>query len=88
MSLAARHMEDATVTHLESAMAAHRAWAAEQERIALHYEQLVTEAAAWRVEAMADADSRYRAAHGQATAQLVNQLPQPIRLAIESGGQH
>lgn len=85
MSIAARHVEDAVVTHLESAMAAHRAWAAEQEQIAQHYEQLVTQAAAWRVRAMADADDRYRAEHGQATAQLVLNLPLAITRAIESG---
>jgi len=87
MSVAARHIEDAVVTHLERAMAAHRDWAATQEAIAQRYEQLVTEAAAWRVQAMADADSRYRAAHGTATAELVNGLPNPIRLELESGGQ-
>lgn len=86
MSVTARHMEDAVVTHLEAAMAAHRAWAAEQEQIAQHYEALVTQAAAWRVQAMADADDRYRAAHGQASAQLVLNLPAQITRAIESGG--
>lgn len=80
-------MEDATLAHLEATMEAHRAWTGEQEAIAAHYEQMLVQAAAWRVQAMADADSRYRAAHGQATAQLVTQLPQPIRLAIESGSE-
>lgn len=86
MSLAARHMEDAVTTHLETALGAHRAWAEEQERIALHYEALVIQAVAWRVQAMADCDSRYRANHGQSTAQLVLDLPAQVRQAIESGG--
>lgn len=86
MSIAARHVEDAAVTHIEQTMAAHRAWAANQEAIAEHYEQLITQAAAWRIRAMADADDSYRAEHGKATAQLILGLPAPIRQQIESGG--
>lgn len=86
MSVAARHVEDAAVSHIEATMAAHRAWAASQEAIAQRYEQLIVEAAAWRIRAMADADDAYRAEHGKATAQLVLGLPAPIRQQIESGG--
>lgn len=86
MSVAARHVEDAAVSHIEQTMAAHRAWADNQTAIAEHYEQLIIQAAAWRIRAMADADDAYRAEHGKATAQLILGLPSPIRQQIESGG--
>ena len=86
MSVAARHVEDAAVSHIEATMAAHRAWATNQEAIAQRYEQLIIEAAAWRIRAMADADDAYRTEHGKATAQLVLGLPAPIRHELEAGG--
>lgn len=86
MSVAARHVEDAAVSHIEATMAAHRAWAQNQEAIADHYEQLIAQAAAWRIRAMADADDAYRTEHGKATAQLVLGLPPVISRQLESGG--
>jgi hypothetical protein len=85
MSQSARYVESAVLGHLEAARTAQRAWSEAHEQIASEYEARVTQAAAWRLLAMADADDKYRAAHGQATAQLVMALPAEITQAIETG---
>lgn len=85
MSLADRYLEESVGRHMEGTLEAHRAWSAAQEAIAAEYEARTAQLAAWRVMQMADADSRYRAALGTQTSQLVTQLPPVITRAIESG---
>lgn len=84
MSIAARTMEELVTDHMQHSLAAHRQWVEAQEAIAAEFEQRVAALCAWRIEAMSDADSRYRANHGTATSLLVRDLPQTVRLALES----
>lgn len=84
MSIAARTMEELVSSHLEQSLAAHRAWSEAQEAIAQEFEQRVAQLCAWRIQAMSDADSRYRANHGVATSLLVRDLPQNVMLALEA----
>lgn len=84
MSAAARVMEDLVTDHLGHALAAHRQWSEAQEQIAAEFEQRVAELCAWRIQAMSDADSRYRANLGTATSLLVRELPRNVQLALES----
>jgi hypothetical protein len=83
MSIAARTMEELVADHVQRSLAAHRQWAEAQEAIAAEFEQRVAGLCAWRIQAMSDADSRYRADHGTATSLLVHDLPQNVRLALE-----
>lgn len=84
MSIAARTMEELVSDHLEHSMAAHRAWSEAQEAIAAEFEERVARLCAWRIQAMSDADSRYRANHGTATSLLVRQLPGNVQRALEA----
>lgn len=84
MSIAARTMEDLVSDHMQHSLAAHRQWAESQEAIAAEFEQRVAQLCAWRIQAMSDADSRYRANHATATSLLVRDLPQNVQLALES----
>lgn len=84
MSIAARTMENLVSDHMQHSLAAHRAWAEQQEQIAAEYEQRAAQLVAWRIEAMSDADSRYRANLGTATSLLVRELPAPVQLALEA----
>lgn len=84
MSIAARTMEDLVSLHLEQSLAAHRQWSEAQEAIAAEFEARVAQLCAWRIQAMSDADSRYRANHGVATSLLVRDLPQNVQLALEA----
>lgn len=87
MSLADRYLEESVGRHMSGTLDAHRAWTDEQTAIAAEYERRTEQLAAWRVIAMADADSRYRAALGIHTSQLVSQLPPGITRAIEQGSE-
>jgi len=85
MSAADRYLEESVTRHMQGTLEAHRQWQAEQIHIAAEYEARTAQLAAWRVEMMADADSRYRASLGTQTSQLVSQLPPEITRAIEQG---
>jgi hypothetical protein len=84
MSLSDRQLDEAVMTHMQATLEAHRAWQADQVAIATEYEQRAAQLAAWRIEAMADADSRYRAAHGVASSQLVTQQSADVTRALEA----
>lgn len=84
MSIAARTMEDLVSDHMQHSLAAHRSWAEQQEQIAADFELRVAQLVAWRIEAMSDADSRYRANLGTATSLLVRELPGNIMQALEA----
>jgi hypothetical protein len=84
MSVAARVMEDLIADHMQHSLAAHRQWAEAQEGIAAEFEQRVAALCAWRIQAMSDADSRYRANHGTATSLLVRDLPRDVQMALEA----
>lgn len=84
MSVAARTMEDLVADHLQHSLAAHRAWSEAQEAIAAEFEERVARLCAWRIEAMSDADSRYRANHATATSLLVRELPGNVQRALEA----
>lgn len=85
MSVAARIMEDVVADHMTHSLEAHRQWAEHQEAIAAEFEQRVAQLVAWRIQAMSDADSRYRANLGTATSLLVRELPADIMRALEAG---
>ena len=78
-------MEDLVSDHLQQSLAAHRQWAEAQEAIGAEFEQRVAELCAWRIQAMSDADSRYRANQAVATSLLVRDLPGNVRQALEAG---
>lgn len=84
MSIAARAMEELVTDHMQHSLAAHRQWYDAQEAIAAEFEQRVAALCAWRIEAMSDADSRYRANHATATSLLVRDLPQNVTRALEA----
>lgn len=88
MSIAAHTMEELVSDHREHSLAAHRQWAEAQEAIGAEFEQRVAQLCAWRIQAMSDADSRYRANLGTATSLLVRNLPQQVQLALESRNAH
>lgn len=77
-------MEELVTDHMQHSLASHRAWAEAQEAIAAEFEQRVAQLCAWRIQAMSDADSRYRANHATATSLLVRDLPQNVQLALEA----
>lgn len=84
MSVAARTMEDLVTDHLEHSLAAHRQWGEAQAAIASEFEERVAQLCAWRIQAMSDADSRYRANQATATSLLVRELPRNVQRALES----
>lgn len=84
MSISDRQLDEAIMQHMQATLEAHRAWQQEQTAIAAEYDQRVSALVAWRVEAMADADSRYRAAHGVASSQLVTQQAPEVIRALEA----
>jgi len=81
-------MEDLVADHMQHSLAAHRQWAEAQEQIAAEFEQRIAQLCAWRIRAMSDADSRYRANHGTATSLLVRDLPQNVQLALEAASRY
>lgn len=78
-------MEDLVSDHMQHSLAAHRAWAEEQEQIAAEFEARVAQLVAWRISAMSSADSRYRGNLGTATSLLVRELPANVQQALEAG---
>lgn len=85
MSQSARVMEDLVSDHMQHSLQAHRAWAEQQEAIAAEFELRVAQLVAWRIQAMSDADSRYRGNLGTATSLLVRELPPAVMQALEAG---
>lgn len=83
MSVADRTMENLVSDHMQHSLASHRQWAEAQQLIAAEFEQRVAALCAWRIQAMSDADSRYRANHATATSLLVRDLPPDVRMALE-----